>query len=188
MLSETAKAFVVAGLVFAIAVNIYKRGGTVWVKSTVDGRRYKVLNRTDNLQAANILATLNKNLTQLVQHVYAKYPTDKDFASLYDKYRPESLAEGAFDSKQTSYSINKGERIVLCMRQSNGDFVDMNTLLYVAIHELAHVMTPTIGHDKSFWDNMQRLVRHATDVKLYEYIDYSKQPTRYCGIDITSSV
>lgn len=182
------KVLTVVLLALLIFANLYKGKGYVRIKSTVDDRYYKVLNRSDNLQAANMLATLNMNLKEIITQMYASFPKDEDVATLFDKYRPESLEEGAFDTKHTSYSINKGERIVLCVRQSNGDFVDMNTLLYVALHELAHVMTKSVGHESEFWDNMQRIVKVATEIKMYEYVDYSKQPAKYCGIDITSSV
>lgn len=184
-LSTGLKVALVAVLLFVIVVNIRKGPGLVRVKSSVDGRFYKVLNRTDNAQAADMLATLNGHLKEVVRHMYAKYPGDKDVATLYNRYRADALMEGAFDTKHTSYSINKGERIVLCIRQSNGDFVNMNTLLYVALHELAHVMTPTVGHDTLFWNNMQRVVKNAT---MYKPVDYSKRPAKYCGINITSSV
>ncbi len=187
-LSTALKTLLFVSLVFLIIVNMKQGRSHVRVKSTVDGRTYKVLARHDDLQAANMLAKLNANLTAIITHVYALYPKDKDIITLFDRYKPESLEEGAFDTDNTSYSINKGERIVVCLRQSNGDFVDMNTLMYVAIHELAHVMTPTVGHDKSFWANMQRLVKHATDTKSYEYVNYSQKPAKYCGINITSSV
>jgi hypothetical protein len=182
------KVITLAGLAFVIAVNMYKGRGTVLVKSTLDGQSYKVLPRADNLEAANMLATVNANLTKLIKHMYAKFPKDKDVSTLYDRYKGDALQEARYDIGNTSFSINKGQAIHLCIRQSNGQLVDMNTLMYVAIHEMAHVMTPSIGHDNSFWENMQRLVKHAAEIKLYDYMDYSKKPTKYCGISITSSV
>lgn len=187
-LSTALKAITLAGIAFVIAVNLYRGQGTVLVVSSVDGKSYRVLDRPDSAEAANMLAVVNANLTKLVKHMYAKFSKDKDVGTLYDRYKGEALQEARYDTENTSFSLNKGQAIHLCLRQSNGQFVDMNTLIYVAIHELAHVMTPTIGHDKSFWSNMQRLVKNASEIKLYDYVDYSKKPTKYCGIQISSSV
>ena len=44
------------------------------------------------------------------------------------------FSESTDNSKFTSYSINKGEEIVFCLRSSkNGELHDINELMYVAI-------------------------------------------------------
>jgi hypothetical protein len=42
-----------------------------------------------------------------------------------------------------------------------GTFVDKNVCLYVAIHELGHVMTAELGHTDTFWSNNKRLLKEA---------------------------
>ena len=64
------------------------------------------------------------------------------------KYNPNNFSETGKDSKYTSYSVNKGEKIVLCLRSRDGKdrLIDENTLTFVSIHELAHIMTKSVGH------------------------------------------
>jgi WLM domain len=58
----------------------------------------------------------------------------------------------------TSYSVNKGEKIVMCVRQKDNSLVPKNVVMYVGIHELSHIMTSDIGHTPEFWDNFKFLL------------------------------
>jgi len=89
----------------------------------------------------------------------------------------------------TSYTVNKGEKIVVCLRQRNNNFVEINTLMYVIIHELAHICDLTSQqHDEKFWNNFEWLLEHAVNIGIYNYVDYSKDQEPYCGMNITSNV
>ena len=65
--------------------------------------------------------------------------------------------------------------------------MDINTMMFVAIHELAHLMTKSIGHTPEFWNNMKYLLKKAIDINLYVKQDFSKKPVNYCGTKITNS-
>lgn len=158
-----------------------------YVVSNVDKRRYLVRKLDDKQDASDYLADLNIEMTKLISHMVAKYPESVDVKQLYTNYHPESISEGSPESGYTSYSINKGDKIVLCIRQTNNVFVDKNVVLYVAIHELAHVMTSEIGHTTVFWNNFKLLLQEAIDIGVYFKVDFSKKPEDYCGIKISSS-
>ena len=64
---------------------------------------------------------------------------------------------------------------------------DINTIMFVAIHELAHLMTKEIGHTPRFWDNMKYLLEKASSVGIYTPVDYGKNPQVYCGMEINST-
>lgn len=164
-------------------------GEVEYVRSTVDGRRYLVRKLPDAQQAADTLARLNEQLLRLVQHLMAKHGRDRaDVMRLYRNYNPNNVSEGGQEHGFTSYSINKGEKIVMCVRQKDNSFVPMNVLLYVAIHELAHLMTKEVGHPRTFWDNFRFLLGEAMAIGMYTKVDYAKRPQDYCGIRITTSV
>ena len=57
----------------------------------------------------------------------------------------------------------------------------------MAIHELAHIMSVTIGHNDEFWDNFKFLLDNAVNIKLYDPVDYKKNPENYCGLEITDN-
>lgn len=158
--------------------------GVHYVKSTVDGHSYLVLRRSDSRDAANLLAVITNDLSGLVAHMHNKFPDDADVQRLKAGYNPRVVSEGSPSSGYTSYTIDKGVRMVLCMRQTDGSFVPKNVIMYVAIHELAHVMTKQVGHEDVFWKNNARLLNEAQTIGLYRDMDLSKAPQPYCGMHI----
>ena len=163
-------------------------GEVEYVRSTTDNREYLVQNLSDKHQAANLLADVTKSMTKLVHHMMAKYPNDPNIIQLYQNFNPDAISEGSADSGYTSYSVNKGEKIIICIRQKDGEFVDKNTIMYVATHELGHLMTKEVGHTDSFWTNFKTLLNEAMLIGLYAKKDYASDPQDYCGIKITSSI
>ena len=182
-------AFVVVVLVAIILMYVKRHYGEVdFVRSRVDGREYLVRRLPDATEAADMLARANQRLARLVQHMVAKFPDDPAVKRLYDNYDPEALSEGGMEAGYTSYSVNKGEKIVLCLRQRDNSFVDPNVLTYVAVHELGHLMSATVGHNDEFWANFKRVLEEAMAIGIYKKVDFAAQPHSYCGISITSSV
>lgn len=182
---------VVLGIMVIIIIMYLKRqyGEVTYVRSSIDGRRYLVQKRSDAKQAADLLAVVNGDMLRLVQHMMAKYGTRRsDVQRLYKNFDPDAISEGGMEHGYTSYSVNKGEKIVLCIRQKDGGFVDRNVLVYVATHELAHIMTHEVGHTDSFWTNFKFLLQEAMEMGIYSYQDFAREPQPYCGIQITSSV
>lgn len=186
------------GIVFAcvIVAALYvirsERGSeVVRAKSSVDGRWYVVRNLPDYQQAADLIGRINAVLEGTIRAL-ARERGDKDahVVRLRERYRPGSLSEATSESRYyTSYSVNKGEKIVLCLRSKDDHrLVDANTLAYVALHELGHVMTEEVGHTPAFWRNFRELIRVAVGAGLYEPVDYRTHPEEYCGIVIQSSV
>ena len=156
--------------------------------SNVDGMRYLVRKLDDSQQAADLLASINIDLTMLTQHMVAKYPNNDAVLKLFTNFDPSRVSEGSIETGYTSYSVNKGEKIILCIRQRNNAFVDKNILLYVAIHELGHIMTTEVGHTAMFWSNFRFLLQQAIEIGIYDKMDFDNDPEDYCGIKIASSV
>lgn len=181
--------FVVFIMTVILLMYLAKHYGEVeYVRSTTDQREYLVRNLSDKQMAADLLASVTKSMQKLVHHMMAKYPTNEDISRLYNNFNPDAISEGSVDSGYTSYSVNKGEKIIICIRQKNGEFVDKNTIMYVATHELGHLMTKEIGHTDTFWSNFKFLLNEAMSIGLYSKTDYASNPKDYCGIKITSSV
>jgi len=114
-----------------------------------------------------------------------------DFQRLVNNYNPNKISETTPDAKYTSYSVNKGEKIVMCIRNKktvNQDIININTLMFVALHETAHLMTKSVGHHPEFWDNFRILINVAVDpqVNIYKEVDFNLYPEPYCGMTINS--
>jgi hypothetical protein len=178
-------------IAFYIKNSVYSEVEVVYSK--IDGRGYVVKSLVTKQKAADMLAKLNKRLIILVSHMKkndSKTFTTIDVNRLFDNYNPDNISEGTDKTNYTSYSINKGEKIVFCLRSRDGKdtLVDINTLMYVAVHELGHLMTEEIGHPTSFWKNFKILLNEAVQLGIYKHVDYSTAPVKYCGIHIKSSV
>ena len=160
-----------------------------YVVSTIDNKPYLVRNREDKLQAANLLATVRKNLDSIVEYLKNNNNNDSKVQRLIKKYKPEKISESMPNTNYTSYSVNKGEKIVFCIRTKTKEqkLIKINTIMFVAIHELSHVMTKSIGHTQEFWDNMRFLLKKAILLKIYKKHNYKKKPVPYCGTEITDS-
>jgi hypothetical protein len=180
------------------ASNIFKSilgGGnypTTWVTSTVDNKQYKVRDMPDKQEAANLMARLRIRLTKLTDALEQKYPDKPQVKHLVQNFRsdPKRFIESTPDSEHTSYSINKGEQIHMCLRQRSGpdeSLVDENVMTFVALHELGHVCTESIGHGPDFWNNFGWLIKEAEALGLYKYTDFQAHPVSYCGVYITDS-
>jgi predicted metal-dependent hydrolase len=63
----------------------------------------------------------------------------------------------------------------------------MNTIMFVMLHEMAHLMTETIGHTQEFWGNFKRVLGDAVKLGIYTPVNYAQYPTPYCGMTITDS-
>jgi predicted metal-dependent hydrolase len=93
-------------------------------------------------------------------------------------------------SEHTAYSENKGEKLAFCLNKKktdNNDLIDENTLTFVAIHELSHIATKSIGHKTEFWNNFKFLLTEAQAAGLYSPKDYKSAPQEYCGMKISDN-
>jgi len=170
-----------------IVINkLYALDEVVQIKSNIDNRIYIVRDLPDSRQAADRLAEINQKILKLINTV--KTQDKKGVERLEERYDPNNLSETGKNAKYTSYSVNKGEKISICLRnKSDNSFEKRNTVMFVVIHELAHVMTETIGHDKTFWENMSYLLREGEKIGVYSHQDYRKLPVQYCGMEINST-
>ena len=60
-------------------------------------------------------------------------------------------------------------------------------MMFVAIHELSHLMTESIGHEPEFWENFKFLLLVGIHLKKYKNINFNKNPEEYCGTEITDT-
>lgn len=157
--------------------------------STVDNQLYKVQSLPDKQDAADLLAKIRDNSILLTEHLRKAYQGDPRTERLIVNFNPSSISEGSNRTEYTSYSVNKGEKIVFCLRSKNEDnrLVDVNTIMFVALHELAHVATVSTGHTDEFWNNFTWLLQEAINIGIYKEHDYKTKPVKYCGIKITDS-
>jgi hypothetical protein len=156
----------------------------------VDGNEYCVREREKIDDAADLLAIVTEKCKKLVDYVKEKHP-DKEFTKrLVDGFNPKKVMETLPTSKYTAYSENKGEKIAFCLnrkKKENENLIDEHTLTFVAIHELSHVGTKSIGHKNDFWENFKFLLECAKESGIHNPADYKMKPKEYCGMTINDN-
>ena len=164
------------------SVNYYiKNKDVVKVKSNIDGREYRIAESPDQQEVADLLAKINSNVLKMIEML--KSNQDEGVQRLCKRYNPDRLGENLEYKSYKAYSVDKGEEIVLCVREENGQIItDTNTMIFVLIHELSHIMTKEDGHPPIFWENMGKLLKEAEKAGIYKVVDYSKTPVDFCGI------
>ena len=186
-------AVVMVGLLLFVAYKIYKESDIFQLKcivSTVDGDKYCVRERSNIQEASDLLAKTAIKMDKLVEYLKEVNPEDKRVKKLIKNFNSSKIVETLPTSEFTAYSENKGRKIAFCLnkkKENNNNLIDENTLMFVAIHEMAHITTESIGHDKTFWDNFKYLLEEAVKAKLYIPIDYKKEKTDYCGMTISDN-
>ena len=160
------------------------------IVSNVDGRKYCVRERRNIQKASNLLASTTDKMSSLVEYMGNKYSNRENVNRLVENFNPSTIKETLATSEYTAYSENKGEKLAFCLnkkKSNNDNLIDPNTLTFVAIHELSHIMSATVGHNDEFWNNFKFLLDNAVDMGIYTPIDYKKNPKNYCGMDITDN-
>ena len=157
---------------------------------TVDGKLYRVRDMRDKQQAADLLAKVRLRMKKLYAHLASTFPDKPQVKRLLQRFEanPERLLEATPDAEHTSYSVNKGESVHLCLRQRQGadeNLVNENVMVFVSLHEMAHMITDSVGHEPEFWNNFGWLLKQAENLGVYQYQDFKAHPVRYCGTNIT---
>ena len=184
--------YFILAVILIVCLKIYRESDAYNLKciiSNVDGETYCVRDRAKLELAADLLAQVTQKCKDLVLHLGKKYPEDADVQRLVQKFNPTKISETLPTSEYTAYSENKGEKMAFCLNTTKqGDkLIDINTLTFVALHELAHIMTLSEGHKQIFWQHFKFLLTEAKEINIYTPVDYKKNPEPYCGMNITDN-
>jgi hypothetical protein len=162
----------------------------VQVKSSVDNELYTVRDMPDKQHAADTMARVRLKMNKLKLHLESTAPDKPQVKQLTRNFEanPNRFKESTPDAEHTSYSVNKGEEVHFCLRQREGgdeSLVQEDIITFVAIHEMGHMITKTIGHGPDFWNNFAWLLQEAEKTGIYSHRDFRAHPVSYCGMKIT---
>jgi hypothetical protein len=160
-----------------------------------NGNHILVRDTPDSTTSAELLDKIITNLYLLRDTMVenkTSYPKYEKYIVLMSKNFSKTrtlIYENDIDSPYTSYSVNKGEEIVFCLRcKTTKNLHTINLLMYVAIHELAHTACPEIGHPPLFNNIFKFLLEHAVSLKIYVYENYNQNPVIYCGMSLHTNI
>lgn len=183
-------------VIFAISIlgiytllRINKSNGS-YVRSSLNGKEYYVRDYDNKEEAAYMLSVVDERLMILKRHLLSNINS-------YDKYRPYIMKfcekidnlfiyENSLEDEMTSYTVNKGDETVICLRSKNqfGKLHDINLITYVALHEVSHIACPEIDHTDLFKEIFKFFIDVSSKIGIYKKVDYQLDPTEYCGLVI----
>lgn len=182
-------------IIFLYGLFFVNYGKVIYVESYYDGNEYLVQNSFHKDEAAVLLSKLVERMKYIRDYLKEninKYPEFKEYIELltlnFNDYRTQ-IYEGDGENNLTSYSVNKGEELVFCLHSKNNKKLhNINLLMYVALHEMAHIACPEIGHTNLFKKIFNFLTKISIELNLYQKIDFSITPQEYCGMKLNSSI
>lgn len=160
-----------------------------------NGNKILVRDMKDASESAELLSTvidkmyiLRDNLVQ-DKLLYPEFTEDIILMSNNFNKTRTIIYENNINSEYTSYSVNKGEEIVFCLRCKKTTILhNLNLIMYVAIHEMAHTACIEIGHPPLFNKIFKFLLEHAIRLKIYYYENYNINPVEYCGMTLYTNI
>jgi hypothetical protein len=160
-----------------------------------DGNIVMVRERFDKNHSAILLNNLiinMYNLREILINNKNNYPEYKEYIEMLEKNfnkRRTKIYENKLNSDHTSYSVNKGEEFVFCLRcKKTKQLHDLNLLLYVAVHEMAHAGCPEIGHTPLYNKIFKFYLKIAKEHQIYTYENYARTPVNYCGLRLYTNI
>lgn len=189
---------------FAMYIHHLYYSDIVYTKSDLDNNMYimrRGRNKSEQFfkESANMLAEINIRIEKLINTLEYKYMNDSSknyfIKKLRENYNANIISEAEIDQRYTTYTIDKSEmHICLRTRDEFEKLYDVDLLIYVVLHELAHLCNytpsgePIHGHGKEFKNIFKFLVQESININIYKYTDYSKDPKEYCNIQLNTHI
>ena len=157
-----------------------------------DNNKYLVVKAEDkNLlkQKADTLAKLKKVALTLANKMKTnKIPTAEVANRLYTRLNKIKFTEPKMGDESTAYTLNKDQEISICLIDKiTLKIIEFELLVFVLLHELAHVMSVGLGHGEEFQRFFSFIVKLAIKLGLWKDLKFEKENKDICGTMVTTS-
>lgn len=167
---------------------------------------FKIHNHYNGQNSVEVFSEIDRRIKILQSHMKKKYISSSP--SLSSPYYGEGGLDMNERTKQflrnynsknlyeispsnlmgnTSFTEGKGRKVVFCLRDKTGQIHEINTLMFVVLHEMTHIMNDRWGHEEYFWRLFRLVLIDAEEAQIYKPINYSIEPKNYCGMKITQN-
>lgn len=168
----------------------------------IAGEKYAVIDDfADYENAAKLIADINSRVLQFLEYLKRKYGANRydggdhglgeHTTGIVDRvlsnYNPEVIREtNPITSKDTSYTIDKGRQLFVCMREKKSPYRlhKRDDLLFVVLHEISHMGAKNFGHGPEFWQVFKFILHEARLSGIYNPVNYREYPIDYCGLHV----
>jgi len=192
--------FVLVSILVIYIFYSYIYDGTVQQFCYIDQEYYKIRRGPDAEQRVKNLALIRKKLETIVLslQIDSRFNKFESVKRLINHWNTGiTIKEIGLLESDAAYVIDK-LNMSFCLRKSpsGGELESLNLLTYVAIHELAHVMSIETGHSTEFQENFKFLLEYSkslmfnnpfddTTEPLYVTIKPETEDNAFCGVEIT---
>jgi hypothetical protein len=186
-------------LISAIFIFIYiflyiNHNNTIYIESKT-GKNFMIHNDNYKEDKTKLLGDIVDKMYILKNHLVInihKFPEYKEYIEQLEKnftLNRTVIYETDPESNLTSYSVNKGEELAVCLKsKKTGKLHEKNLIMYVIIHEMAHFACPKIGHGELFKKIFRMFTQEAIKIGIYKKENFEYNPTEYCGMILSSSI
>lgn len=177
-------------IIFLIISKIYFYNKSEYLRSNIYQKSYLVKNTKNKYEKVKMIDKLLESLNILLEDLKTneELNIESDIDEIQERLKKSEVLENITNS-DTSYTVNKGEKLVICLAdRETDDIYSYNLLMYVLLHELAHIINTTYGHDENFKKVFKVITQRAVDLNLYTYEDYKKSPKNYCGLTLNTNI
>jgi predicted metal-dependent hydrolase len=194
---ESMKESLIIGIIiiFIYIFLFHNKKNVVLVTGRDNFSKYLVYDDNNKNKSALLLEQITEGMFKLKDYLYQnieKFPDMKDYIKQLNRNLNKErtlIYENDPNSDLTSFSVNKGEEIAFCLKsKKTKEIHDYNLIMYVALHEMAHIACPEVGHGELFKKIFKFLTEQAIEIKIYKYDDYDSKPVEYCGMILSSSI
>ncbi len=182
-------------IIFIYIFLFYNKKNVVLITGSDNFTKYLVYNDEQKNESAKLLEEITNNMFKLKDYLYQnvdKFPDMREYIKQLNRNLDKErtlIYENDPKSDLTSFSVNKGEEIALCLKsKKTGSIHNINLMMYVTIHEMAHIACPEIGHGDLFKKIFKFLCEQGIVIGVYKYDDYENNPIEYCGMMLSSSI
>ena len=182
-------------IIFIYIFLFYNKKNVVLVTGSDNFTKYLVYNDEQKNESAKLLEEITNNMFKLKDYLYQnieKFPDMREYIKQLNRNLDKDrtlIYENDPKSDLTSFSVNKGEEIAFCLRSKQTDNLhQLNLIMYVALHEMAHIACPEIGHGDLFKKIFKFLTEIAIELQLYKLDNYEQSPVEYCGMMLSSNI
>lgn len=180
-------------IVFIYIFLFLNKNDVIYVETST-GAKFLVHKDEMKSEKGELLGNIVQNMYKLKNHLVKnrnKFHEYKLYIDQLNKNFTDSTTIYETDPKSdlTSYSVNKGEEVSFCLKsKKTGKLHNLNLLMYVAIHEMAHIGCPEVGHGDLFKKIFKKFAEESINIGIYDKIDYWQEPVEYCGMILSSSI
>ena len=183
--------FILILLILVVLYFIFLKDNRILVEAYNGKKYYLVPTKNKKLlkQKADFLADIDINLTKVVKFMKEKEFPNKNSSNLcHKRYSKLRLCETPHNEVAAAYTLNKDTEMAICIiSRETGKINNFNDAMFVSLHELAHVMSISTGHGPEFHTNNKHTIQAGLHLKVWMDPRYEKNPTNFCGTDITRS-